>query len=872
MIKENGKLLAQAMSQEEAKREAEARFGDRQHFEGEARREAAATERRMRWRTGVESVLQDLRYGLRLLKKSPGFTLVALLILSLGIGATSTMYAVVDSVLLSPLPFPDSEDLVFVWENRTQNPSRNIWVSLANVQEWRKRNSVFSSLGALQRRPYTLTGRGDPARLNGFHVSADLLPTLGVQPALGRGFSAEDEHLGSEPVCFVSVDFWRNRLGAPPDLTEARVTLDGTSHAVVGVLPSDLSIPGFGSFSVLTPLRPDPSHPNYRGNHNSWVLGRLADGVDLDAANAQMAALAQVLEEEYPEWNRGIGAHVVRARDLVGQAAGPSLFLVLGSVSLVLLLSCGNLAALLLAKGTGRAQEVAIRTALGASRRRLIQMGLTQASVLSLTGGAMGLMLTLASVRALRVWSPAWIPRTGELSVDPSVLAFALCLSLATGMAFGMFPALHGSRAKDQNSLSRGGTHLDSLGSAGVHRSLVAAQTGLGLVLLLGTGLLLRSFVNLTTVEPGFRVENRVALPLSLPAERYGDPAEVAAVLDGIVRQVEAFPGVRRAGVSIGVPVQVSIWRKQLTVEDRPAQELADVPVIDFSIVTPGFLETLEVPLHRGRSISVSDTRDSPLIAVINRTFAQDHFGAEDPIGQRIRFGIPDHLIDAQGVETLPPWYTIVGVVGDVRSRGPGNDPRPGAYIAQTQDQDGAREFFLVAHVESGLQNTADGLRETVWTLDPNLPVPWIRSLDEIWAGSLARSRLTFGVVAVFGAAALLLSLVGVFGLVSNGVARRTREIGLRMALGARPATVVRPFLFETFKVTFVGLALGLLAAGVFGRVLTSVLFGVTPLDPIVFTLAPLSFGAAALVAALLPALRATRISPVRALNDLPGV
>ncbi len=818
----------------------------------------------------VNSLWQDIRLTARRSLRARGFSVAVVLTLALGIGANSALFSVVDSVLLRPLPFEEPSQLAVIWETRPEQSGTDVTVSLGNFEDWRRSSTVFQEVAAVQRRPYNVTGSGEPARVNAIQATAGLLPLLRIRPVLGRGFSAREEQPGSEPVCVVSHGLWLSRFGGDPDLDGMHLVLDGRSHAVVGVLPAGFELPGtgisdMGELQLITPLTLDPSDPNYRGNHNSVVVGRLRDGVTAQQADAEIASLAARLETEYPGWNEGVGARVRSLHEQVVQGIRSSILLLFAAAAFVLLLACVNIATLLLVRASAREREMAVRAALGAERARLVRHVLIEALMLSVVGGVLGLLLCFFAIDALRTLAAAWLPAVFDLAVDLRVLAFSLAVSILAGLAFGTVPAwmLSGARAND--ALSSGKRLLGWRGRTGTKRAFVATQVAAALVLLIGTGLLLRSFARLSDVEPGYESGSRTAMFLSLPGVRYGERSQVTAFLEQLITEVGALPGVRSAGASIALPLEPLFWQKYMTREEAPDQRIADVPVVDLSIATAGFSETMGIPLIKGRRLQSGDRAGSRYVALVNETFVRTHYGDADPIGRRIRLGPPDHLL-AEG-SYAPPWYTIVGVLGDVRRRGAATAVLPEVHIPQAQDMDVAREFFIVVHAGGPGSDVAGLLRQAVQRTDPNQPVARIVELDRMQANSLSQPRTNLLLVGGFGLTALVLAIMGVYGLISQSVATRTREFGLRLALGARPWVIRREVTRQGLTVAAAGVVGGLGVALLVTRLMSSLLFGVMPMDPLVFTVAAAALMCAVLVAAYLPARRASRADPAEVLR-----
>jgi len=812
------------------------------------------------------TVLQDLRYGLRRLAKSPRFTLVTLLILALGIGATSTLFTVVHSVLLSPLPFNQPEELVFASETR-QDGTAISPVSPLNFREWRATTTGFLTVAAARQWPQNVTGGDVPERVTGAQVSAGLLSLFGVAPVLGREFTLEEEQPGADRVCLVSHEFWLRRLGGSRDVASLRLVLNGQSHVVVGVLPDGFTIPGFGPRPILTPLPLDTDDPGFWSNHNAQVFGRLGDDVSLERADRELEAIAARLQTTYPDWNDGIGARVVSARDQIVQSARQALWILFGSVAFVLLIACANIASLFLARCAEAEREMAVRTALGARRARIVRLVLSEAVILGAAGGLLGFWLCLFGVDAIRRWAPSAMPRLAEVSVNLPVLAFVLAASVGTSLLFGLVPALRASNVNVQHLLKEGGRALGAGGMHRIQRALVVSEVAIAVVLLVGSGLLLRTFGNLLEVDPGFALEGRTALQVSLPRFSYQDRESVTAFLDGLHERLDAIPGVQASASSVGLPFQGMMWRKLMTLEDQPAATLREVPVVDLSIVTPRWLETLNIPLVRGRVLLESDDGSAAFVALVNEAFVRTHLPGQDPLGRRLRLAPPDHLLaDGQGGEF--PWYTIVGVVGDVRRWSLSADALPEVFIDQRQDMDVAREFYVVAHTRLPPATLIEPMRQAVWDVDPDQPVAWVQTMNSTYSAMVAQPRFNAFLVAAFGLSALVLSVIGVYGLMANAVSTRKREIGLRIALGAHPGKVMRHVVGGAMLASIAGITIGLVLSVALARFVGSLLFGVEPLDPVTYLLVVLVVLVVAVAAATVPSWRAARLDPAVALRE----
>jgi putative ABC transport system permease protein len=808
----------------------------------------------------------DIRIATRRLRTSPRYTLVSLLTVALAIGANGTLFSVVHGVLLSPLPFDDPQDLVVAWEAR-RGGSLLAGVSPLNFREWRDATTGFEAMVAARRLPYNVIGAGPPQRLTGVEITSGALALLGVRPHLGREFTPDEERPGTARVCMVSYDLWLHNLGGSQDLDSVRLLLNNEPYAVVGVLPEGLSLPPIGSQPILTPLALDPGDSGFWGNHNTVVLARLRSGVSLQQADQELGVVAARLEQAYPEWNDGIGARLVPMRDQMVQGARRNLWILFGAVALVLVIACVNIASLSLARAVESEREMAVRVALGARRARIVRLVLSEAMMLSVAGGILGLWLTYVGVDLIKAWAGGAIPRMAEVTVSVPVLAFLSAATVGTALVFGLLPALRSSSVDPRRPLQNDGGSLGSARGLRAQRILVIGEVGIAVVLLVSSGLLLRTFANLLRVDPGFEAEGRVALQLALPQESYPDRSTVTAFLERLDDELQTIPGVDASASSVGLPFQNLAWQKFMTVEGAPAATLPEVPVVDLSIVTPGWLETLGIPLRRGRDLLASDAADAPFAAVVNEAFVQAHSPQDDPIGRRVRLAAPDHLRPA-GDSTEPPWYTVVGVAGNTRRWGLARDPVPGVYIPQAQDTDVAREFFVVLHTSLAPDQAVEPMRGAVLNVDPNQPVAWVRTLSDMYSGAVAGPRFNAFLIAGFGITALILATAGIYGLMANAVASRTREMGLRMALGARPRRLLTEVAGSGVKAGLIGLGLGLALSIGLTRLLGSMLFGIAPLHAGTYALVIALVLGVSVTAAGLPVWRVTKRGSFAALRQ----
>ena len=804
---------------------------------------------------------QDLRYGLRTLVRNPGFTFVAVIALALGIGANSAIFSVVNTVLLRPLPYKDPDRLVMVWEDDTKGGYPRDTPAAANYIDWRNQNQVFAGMAALADQSFNLTGAGEPERIDGRRVSADLFPLLGVEPQLGRAFTPEEDQPGANRVVIMSHGLWQRRFGADGNIIGKPLTFNGASFTVVGVMPPHFQFPS-REVELWVPIAFTAQEAANRGRHYLQVIARLKPGVTLQQARAEMNTIAARLQQQHPDQNTGLGAAVTPLHEHVAGDIKPALLVLLGAVGFVLLIACANVANMLLARAAARQKEIAVRVALGASRWRLLRQFLAESVLLAALGGGVGLLLAVWGVSLLKTFIPENISQVRAITVDAKVLIFTLLVSLLTGLIFGLAPAAHASILNLNETLKEGGRD-SAAGSRGnrIRGLLVVGEVAVSLVLLIGAGLLINSFLRLRNVDPGFRTDNLLTMSVVLPQQKYPDRARRSAFYTELVRRVEALPGVKSAAVANWIPLVRQGDSIGFSIEGRPdpAPGQGKRPTVVTRVVHPHYFRTMGIQFLRGREFGEQDKVDSPAAAVISETMARRFWPGEDPLGKRITPGRPD--------STDPDdWVTIVGVVKDVRQFELVADPKPQMYLSYVQ-----AGFFAPRHlvVSTNVEplSLAATVRKAVWEIDKDQPVSDVSTMEDVLSESIARQRFSMLLLGIFAALALALAAVGIYGVLSYSVAQRTHEMGVRMALGAQRSDVLRLVVGQGLKLVLVGVALGLAAAFVLTRVMSSLLFGVSATDPTTFITISLVLTGVAVLASYIPARRATKVDPMIALR-----
>jgi predicted permease len=804
------------------------------------------------------SVISDCRYGLRQFRKNPGFTAVAVLTLALGIGANTAIFSVVNGVLLRPLPFRDPSRLVLIAEESSFSV---ISTSYENYLDWRDQSHSFESMEATRGGTITLTGAGEPERLNVRMATAGLFPMLGINAQIGRTFLSEEDRPGGTPVALLSYGLWQRRFGGSPDAIGKTINLDSQPYTVVGILPGGFQI--LQPADVFLPFMPwAKSLPDDRNWHPGIIpLARLKRGVSREQARVEMVEITKRLEQQYPDYNTGTSADVVGLQDQIVQNSRPALLLLLGAVSFVLLIACVNVANLLLARAASRGREVAIRTAMGAGRGRVIRQLLTESVLLSLAGGLLGVLMAWAALGALLRIAAGSIPQGTPIGLDPWVLAFTAIVSLFTGLLFGIVPALRTAKLDLREALNEGSR--GSTAGPGQHRlrgTLVAMEIALAMLLLVGSGLLLRSFSRLQEVPPGFQPDHLLVADIPLSSTAYAKPEDRYQFFDRLVERAKALPGVRSAAAASFLPVSGGGSIIHFNISGRPPKSPHEFVAAGYRAITPNYLETLGVPLQHGRLFTNGDYEKSPAVVVINTTMARTFFPNENPLGKRLQLGaLPDQQV---------PTMEIVGVVGDVRP-GLGVDPQAEMYLPYRQADLLLPVFQLSLVMRTAAEPTLQtaALRSALAEIDPNQPLVKIRTMEENMATTSAQPRFRAWLIGIFAMLALLLAAVGVYGVMSYAVAKRTSEIGVRLALGAQPLDVFTIIVGEGLRLALFGVGIGLILALALTRLLQSFLFGISAYDPLTFIEVSVLLTLVAAAASYFPARRATRVDPMIALR-----
>jgi putative ABC transport system permease protein len=856
-------LVREGMTPDAARAEALRRFGDVHRVKRAVRamdeRHVRADHRAAAW----DALRRDVSYGVRSLRRTPAFTAIAVLTLTLGIGANTAIFSIIEGVLLSPLPYAQPERLVQVYTRFSGFGFDRGNLSEPEFLDFQRDARSFEHLAAYTSRGYGLTGEGEPERVRAIRATASLFAVLAVPAARGRVFLPEEDAPAHDQVVVLTDGLWRRRFGADPAVVGRTLTLDGRQRTIIGIMPAKF---WFADADLFVPLAINRDTLTGRSAHYLQAVGRLEAGVPPAQANAEVATIATQLTAayaaNYPD-KLGFGASVVGMRDAWVGDTRPALFVLAGAVGLVLLIACANVANLLLARGEGRQRELAVRAALGAPRSRIVRQLLTESLLLALVGATLGLLLAPVGVNALLALNPDGLPFVRRIAVDGPVLAVALVLTLTTGLLFGVMPALQASRADVQSVLKEGGR-----GSAGGRRGqqtravLVAGQVALAVVVVTGAGLLLKSFWRLQRVDPGFDTSSTLAFDLRLPPARYVSDSQAIGFFGTLVERLAALPGVEDAAAATTLPLGGSTSNWDIEIEGRP-ETAEEAPVSpNFQIVAGDYFRTMRIPVRQGRAFLPSDDGRATPVVLINETLARQQWPGRGPLGVRFR---------VRGSTPPFPWMTVIGVVADSRQQSLREEPRGEYFVPLAQSTTSAGGAWagmtMIARTRTDPAALVAPVRRTTWGLDPDLALANVRTLRELVSRSVAQPRFTTLLVLIFGAVALVIAAIGIYGVVAYSVSRRTREVGVRLALGALPSDVVRLIVSQGMAVAGAGIVVGVAGALVVTRAISRLLYGVSPTDPWTFAAIALLLTFVAALAAYLPARRVTRIEPTLALR-----
>jgi putative ABC transport system permease protein len=803
----------------------------------------------------MQKLWQDLRYGARMLLKKPGFTLIAIFALALGIGANTAIFSFVNALLINPLPFPELDRVVAIWDESEGGPHNE--VAFANYADWRAQQTSFENLGLYRWWDGNISAIDPPERVQGFLISANFLDIVRVKPELGRGFLSEEEQPGKDGVAILSYGLWQRRFAGDSDIIGKTITVNGVVRTVVGVMPQDYNFPR--GAEVLAPLTMTPARVSNRRSHEFLAVARLKPGVSIQQAQADLDAITARLEQQYPQTNTGLGAKVYPLLDDTVRLYRAVLLLLMASVGFVLLIACANVANLMLVRASSRFKEIAIRSALGASRWRIARQLLTESVTLAVVGGACGILFGLWGIDLMRSFIPTsdikFVPGWSRIGINLPVLAFTIGISVLTGLLFGLAPALQSSKTNLSEALKEGGQKSAGAARQRLRSVLVVAEVALSLMLLIGAGLTVKSFWLLLRSNPGFNPENTLTMGLSLSGEKYREDAPCAAFYDELVQRVKTLPGVESAAAVNHLPLGGSNSSSSILVEGVPEPPPGQEFGGRYRVCTPDYFETMGITVLKGRGFSEQDKADSPRVIIVNETLERHFWPGGDAVGKRIRF---------TGAPEKNPWMQIVGVVNDVKHEL--NLPfSSDYYLPHKQDPWGG--MVLVARTSAEPLALAEPIRSEVLAIDKNQPVFDVKTMKQWRAQSVLPYTISGTWLSIFAVIALVLAAVGIYGVMSYSVSQRTHEIGVRMALGARPRDVLRIVIKQGITLVGIGLGIGLIGGVALSRVMESLLFGIGATDASTFVLVSLLLSAIALLACFIPARRATKVDPMIALR-----
>ena len=802
----------------------------------------------------MEALVQDIRSGIRNLLKHPTFAATALITLAIGIGANSTIFSFVNGILLRPLPYPESERLVVINETAFKQGVSSMSTSFPNFLDWRAQNRVFEDVASYYTgsSSFTLTSSGEPERLRGASVSQGTFELLRVAPVLGRTFTAEEDKPNQDAVVVLGNSLWQRRFGSDSQILGKSITLNSRQRTIVGVMPAGFKFPE--NAELWVPLGLDTTMFT-RTDHGLGTIARLKDGVNLNQAQAEMDVIARRIEEQNPVSNEGLGVRVSSLHTSLAGDYRKALLILLGVVGFVMLVACANVANLMLARTSARQKEFAVRAALGASRSRIIRQTLTESMLLSVLGAGLGLLLAVWGVKLMLGVIPVKLPFWMNFNLDLRVLAFTSAVSVLTALIFGTMPAILGTRIDLNNTLKEGGRsgHVASR-----HRTrglLVITEVALALMVLVGAGLMIQSFLRLRHVGAGFSEKNLLTFAVNLPRVKYKEQPQRGEFFRQLLERVRGLPGVDATAATTTLPLTGDNWGRSLTVEGYPVLSVGQAPMIQHTVVTPDYFRTMEIPILKGRDFTERDSKDAEKVTIVDERLAREYWPNESPIGKRIRFGPP---------EANEPWHTVIGVVGTVRHQQLDADTRKSVYLPHLQIPVGGLSLVVRANNPLSL---VGALRGQIREMDPDLPLADLMTMEEVVSQSVWQNRLYAILFSAFAGIAMLLAAVGIYGVMSYSVTQRTQEIGIRMALGAQLKDVLRLIVKGGLALSLIGVAIGIAGALALTRLLGSLLFGVTPTDAATFIAVSLMLMLVALVACYIPARRATKVDPLVALR-----
>ena len=804
----------------------------------------------------MENLLSDTRYAVRNLLRRPAFTLIAVITLALGISANTTIFSVINSLILKPLPFPELDRTVAIWDKM---PSRGVThneVTVANYLDLRSQNQTFEQLALYRWWSPNLTGVEPPERLQGFLVTANFFDSLGMKPIMGRTFTEEENQPGKDAVAIITYGLWQRRFGGDPQILNKTITVNTIARTIVGVMPENFNFPK--AAELYGPIAMTPELMKNRGSHGYYIIGRLKLGTPIEKAQAEIDNIMARLEQQYPETNTGWGA---TAFPLVADTVhyyATAMWIMMGAVGFVLLIACANVANLMLARATGRQKEIAVRTALGASRWRIIRQLLTESVIVALIGGALGVMLGFWGIAALRAANPGdaakYVPGWYQLGINAQVLLFTLGLSFLSGIVFGLAPAWQTSKPNLNDSLKEG-SRQTSGSSHRLRSSLVVFEVALSLMLLVGAGLLTRSFLSLLRTNPGFNSDKVLTMSVVLPVQKYKAEPQRAAFYNDLIQRAKTYPGVESAAVVNYLPLGQGNSSDSYLVEGEPEPQPGHENEGRYRVASPDYFRTMGVSIIRGRAFTDQDKAGATPVVIVNETLARRHWPGQDPIGRRIRF---------YGPLDKAPWMEVVGVIADVK-----HDltipVEPEYYLPHAQDS--WNGMILVAKTSVDPGSLSDALRQQVWAIDKDQPVFDVRTMEEVKSASVVLYSFSSVMLGIFAAVAMVLAAIGIYGVMAFAVTQRTQEIGIRMALGARTADVLKLVVKHGMKLALLGIMIGLAGSWALTRFIAKLLVGVQPTDLLTFSLVSLCLLLAAFIACYLPARRATKVDPLVALR-----